>query len=664
MTLLVMLLTTATAWADTGFNYIGANGAQRNTFTNDNIPDANVTVINSSNKPTEIGAANTTTWCVVTGDVEYENSIKITGDVHFIISDGANMIIENSEYGIYVSNNTSCLNIYGEDTGTGILTIKYAEIGIRAMNVSIISGNVSINNNTRGISAYNIDIYGGSVTFTDSDCSIFAQSDINIYNGSVSTDGSNGIYSKEGDIIINNGEIDINFTENGIYSGQDITINGGQVTAVGKGGSGIEASMVTINGGTVTATATGNYSGIEASVVTITGGTVTANGEDGISGYQDVIIDGGTIEATGDDYGIFSPNGKITITGGTVTATGGIYTDSQSEITISGGKVTATSKEDGISSFGNIIINGGDITAISTSNDKDRGGIWTFGGDIIITGGNVTATGNNGNGLYSKQDEYGEGGTITLNGGTVKASSYYGTVTIAEGLKYYDGSSLIPDNFNNSDLADKTLQPCITGKKNDNNYWTTFYTGSVGFTIDNAVNACAYTATYGLNSNNQGELTMHELGKVIPKETAVIIVSGSETITMSADASTNVSSVPANNLHGVDVATAQADLKTAYSADALLMLSNKNGNFGFHELASTLTNVPARKAFLPIKDSTGARSLNIVFEDGNTTGIKALNNEERIVNSEDAWFDLQGRKIQMPTQRGLYIHNGKKIVVK
>ena len=76
--------------------------------------------------------------------------------------------------------------------------------------------------------------------------------------------------------------------------------------------------------------------------------------------------------------------------------------------------------------------------------------------------------------------------------------------------------------------------------------------------------------------------------------------------------------------------------------------------------------MPARKAFLliPSPNEALARGISVVFDDDSTTGIKAVNREERIVNSDDAWFDLQGRKIQEPTQRGLYIHNGKKIVVK
>ena len=58
---------------------------------------------------------------------------------------------------------------------------------------------------------------------------------------------------------------------------------------------------------------------------------------------------------------------------------------------------------------------------------------------------------------------------------------------------------------------------------------------------------------------------------------------------------------------------------------------------------------------------TGARALTIVFEDSETTGISLTPNPSP--NSEGSVYDLQGRKVTNPG-RGLYIVNGKKIMVK
>ena len=69
--------------------------------------------------------------------------------------------------------------------------------------------------------------------------------------------------------------------------------------------------------------------------------------------------------------------------------------------------------------------------------------------------------------------------------------------------------------------------------------------------------------------------------------------------------------------------------------------------------------IGANKAWLSIPTST-ARSISIVFDDA--TGIDSMVNGQW---SMDTWYDLNGRKLNgMPTKKGVYIMNGKKVVVK
>ena len=72
--------------------------------------------------------------------------------------------------------------------------------------------------------------------------------------------------------------------------------------------------------------------------------------------------------------------------------------------------------------------------------------------------------------------------------------------------------------------------------------------------------------------------------------------------------------------------------------------------------------IPASKAYLKVLkssiDNSPARSLTISFDDETTTGIDNVN-----VNHNDNWFDLQGRRVNQPS-KGLYIMNGKKVVIK
>ena len=72
--------------------------------------------------------------------------------------------------------------------------------------------------------------------------------------------------------------------------------------------------------------------------------------------------------------------------------------------------------------------------------------------------------------------------------------------------------------------------------------------------------------------------------------------------------------------------------------------------------------VPAGKALLPAGAiSASARELTFVFED-ETSGISNIT--QAISEGEGAIYDLQGRKVAEPKKGGLYIMNGKKVVIK
>ena len=63
----------------------------------------------------------------------------------------------------------------------------------------------------------------------------------------------------------------------------------------------------------------------------------------------------------------------------------------------------------------------------------------------------------------------------------------------------------------------------------------------------------------------------------------------------------------------------------------------------------------------------GTRSFVLNFGDGDeTTGIISIDNGQLIIdNSMDAWYTLDGRKLNgKPTAKGVYINNGRKVVIK
>ena len=84
---------------------------------------------------------------------------------------------------------------------------------------------------------------------------------------------------------------------------------------------------------------------------------------------------------------------------------------------------------------------------------------------------------------------------------------------------------------------------------------------------------------------------------------------------------------------------------------------------GFYKVKNNVTNIPGNKAFLVLTSTEAqAKSFVLEFEDGGTTGIETIENSK---NSTDdgAYYDLQGRRVENPT-RGIYIVNGKKVVIK
>ena len=95
--------------------------------------------------------------------------------------------------------------------------------------------------------------------------------------------------------------------------------------------------------------------------------------------------------------------------------------------------------------------------------------------------------------------------------------------------------------------------------------------------------------------------------------------------------------------------------------------TDAQNNYAFNGLqfvwVKTAINIGANKCWLavPVTGVSSARTLTIVF-DSEATGITNTN----FTNSTNGdWYDINGRKLQgIPTRKGVYIVNGKKVVVR
>jgi len=100
---------------------------------------------------------------------------------------------------------------------------------------------------------------------------------------------------------------------------------------------------------------------------------------------------------------------------------------------------------------------------------------------------------------------------------------------------------------------------------------------------------------------------------------------------------------------------------TEVTGDPKEILFVSSGNKLLHP--TTLPdNMKGFRAYFKLKgDAVNASSFTLDFGDGNTTGIQTIENGE--VNSESV-YDLQGRRVNNANQKGVYIKNGKKVIVK
>jgi hypothetical protein len=188
--------------------------------------------------------------------------------------------------------------------------------------------------------------------------------------------------------------------------------------------------------------------------------------------------------------------------------------------------------------------------------------------------------------------------------------------------------------------------------------WCTYYNGLADATVADG------TTVYTAKLNNEGGVTLTATGSRIIKRGEAVLLKSAANVVLSSAASSGDGVYDGNELLGVDVETPQ-DANTTY-----YVLSKPAGkDFGFYKLARENSNsepikLGANKAYLAVASAHDAPEF-IGFSE-NTTAI----NEHEFNESHElsgAIYDLQGRKIakgQKPTAKGLYIVNGKKVIIK
>lgn len=139
---------------------------------------------------------------------------------------------------------------------------------------------------------------------------------------------------------------------------------------------------------------------------------------------------------------------------------------------------------------------------------------------------------------------------------------------------------------------------------------------------------------------------------VVPAYTGVLVVSESNYTDYYILYSEEQPTLNYNLLKGITSATIIEPTEGEYTNYVL-----SNGKF--YKVAES-GQLGGRKAYLQLPTAaSAAKSISFAFDD-NTTSIKYV---ETTDNAKNVYYDLQGRKVLNPT-KGLYINNGKKVVIK
>lgn len=91
--------------------------------------------------------------------------------------------------------------------------------------------------------------------------------------------------------------------------------------------------------------------------------------------------------------------------------------------------------------------------------------------------------------------------------------------------------------------------------------------------------------------------------------------------------------------------------------------TDANRTLGFYKPASSITSIPANKAFIEIPNTSSVQGLALNFGDNTETGITLNQILAPETQGVGTVYDLSGRRISTPS-KGCYIRNGKKVFIK
>jgi hypothetical protein len=151
-------------------------------------------------------------------------------------------------------------------------------------------------------------------------------------------------------------------------------------------------------------------------------------------------------------------------------------------------------------------------------------------------------------------------------------------------------------------------------------------------------------------------VTFTELDQAVPAYTGILL-KGDESASYDIPVA-GAGTIVSDNAFCVNEAGTTFSPESGYNYFGL-----KKNTLTFGTFVPSSVAIPASKAYLKVLKSNidaGAR-LNISFGDDNTTGVADV--RSKMADVRGGYYNLSGQRVNQP-QKGLYIVNGKKVIVK
>ena len=257
----------------------------------------------------------------------------------------------------------------------------------------------------------------------------------------------------------------------------------------------------------------------------------------------------------------------------------------------------------------------------------------------VFTEATYTLTFKIGDEVYGEPTQLAYGATITAPTDVPERTGYT-----------FSGWQNVPETMPAQDLTiigyytkEKTYETLSVGTSKYNTFYSTqplYFQGSESV---KAFIAIQYSAT---------EVKLRQVIGAVAANTPLVLKGDA------ANASANIEVVESGESYGNNLLVGVRQ-STSINSPQKYVLVEKSGTVKFADTGNHAATVPANKAYLQAPAGANARQLTIIFE-GGVTAIEAISTENDDV---PAVFNLSGQQVKNPG-KGLYIINGKKVIIK